>query len=241
MAMAAAEPSPAAVMTWARGLTAFPAAQAPGMLVPPVASTATPAVVVSRAAEVGEQRVVGDEPRSDEHGGSGNHLTGCQFDPGEAVVLDDEAGDRSVDDSDGAGGELLSLRRGEGIPVGEVDDVVGPLTDEVGMGERFWRTAEDAQGLFSDLVAVAVRAVEQISAPPFAHAGEVRGIVAQTRGDQDTTAPHSGPVVEPDVEAHPPGAGMGRVWRDRVDAAGQQVPAVAGDLVPTCGQQLGRR
>jgi hypothetical protein len=41
MAMAAAEPSAAAVITWARGLTAFPAAQTPEMLVRPVASTAT--------------------------------------------------------------------------------------------------------------------------------------------------------------------------------------------------------
>jgi hypothetical protein len=41
MAMAAAEPSPAAVMTCARGLVALPAAQTPGTLVAPVASTWT--------------------------------------------------------------------------------------------------------------------------------------------------------------------------------------------------------
>ena len=40
-AMAAAEPAPAAVMTWARGSTMLPAAQTPGTLVRPVASTMT--------------------------------------------------------------------------------------------------------------------------------------------------------------------------------------------------------
>jgi hypothetical protein len=39
--MAAAEPSPAAVITWARGLLAFPAAQTPGTLVRAAASTRT--------------------------------------------------------------------------------------------------------------------------------------------------------------------------------------------------------
>jgi hypothetical protein len=36
--MAAAEPAPAAVMTWARGSTTLPAAQTPGTLVAPVVS-----------------------------------------------------------------------------------------------------------------------------------------------------------------------------------------------------------
>jgi hypothetical protein len=39
--MATAEPSPAAVMTWARGLVALPAAQTPSTLVRPSASTRT--------------------------------------------------------------------------------------------------------------------------------------------------------------------------------------------------------
>lgn len=41
MAMAADDPSPAAVMTWALGLVAFPAAQTPATLVSPVWSTVT--------------------------------------------------------------------------------------------------------------------------------------------------------------------------------------------------------
>ena len=39
MAMAAADPAPAEVITWARGSATFPAAQTPGTLVNPVPST----------------------------------------------------------------------------------------------------------------------------------------------------------------------------------------------------------
>ena len=41
MAIAAADPAPAAVITWARGSTTLPAAQTPNALVRPVASTVT--------------------------------------------------------------------------------------------------------------------------------------------------------------------------------------------------------
>ena len=135
MAMAAAEPSPAAVMTWARGLTAFPAAQTPGTLCAPVASTCDPAVVVGGAAEAGEQVVVGHEPRPDEHRSPRHDLAGLELDAAQLVVLDDEAGDGFVDDADGAGDELFALVGGQGGAVGEEHDVVGPLTDEVGVGD----------------------------------------------------------------------------------------------------------
>jgi hypothetical protein len=39
--MAAADPAPAAVMTWARGSTALPATQTPATLVRPVLSAVT--------------------------------------------------------------------------------------------------------------------------------------------------------------------------------------------------------
>ena len=44
---------------------------------------------------------------------------------------------------------------------------------------------EDADGLVADLVAVAVGAVEQVAPPPFADAGYVRDLVAESGGDQD--------------------------------------------------------
>ena len=91
-----------------------------------------------------------------------------ELDAGQLVVLDDEAGDGVVDDADGAGDELFALVGGEGGAVGEEDDVVGPLPDEVGVGEGLRGAAEHAEGLVPDLVAVAVGAVQQVAAPALA-------------------------------------------------------------------------
>ena len=115
MAMAAAEPAPAAVMTWARGSTTLPAAQTPGTLVRPGAVDDGEAGVVELAAEGGEQVVgVGRDDRADEHRGPGDDPAVGEFDAGQAVVLDDEPGDLAVDDADAAGGELGWPRSGVG-------------------------------------------------------------------------------------------------------------------------------
>ena len=81
------------------------------------------------------------------------------------VVLDDQADDRGVDHADGAGGELLALVGGEHGAVGEEHDIVGPLPDEVGVGDRLGSAAEHPDGLVADLVPVAVRTVQEVAAP----------------------------------------------------------------------------
>ena len=53
------------------------------------------------------------------------------------------------------------------------------------MLDRAGRPAEDAEGLVAYLVAVAVGAVEEVSAPPLSHTGHVGHLVAQAGGDQD--------------------------------------------------------
>ena len=58
------------------------------------------------------------------------------------------------------------------------------------------RTAEHAEGLVADLVAVAVRAVQQVAAPPLADSGDVGEVVAQAGGDQDATGSQRPAVVE---------------------------------------------
>ena len=71
IAIAAAEPSPAAVITWARGSATLPAAQTPETLVRPVASTRDEAGLVELAAETVEQAVVrAGHCRADEDRGS---------------------------------------------------------------------------------------------------------------------------------------------------------------------------
>jgi quercetin dioxygenase-like cupin family protein len=63
----------------------------------------------------GEQGVVRDELRSDEHRGAGHDLAAFELDTGQLVVLDHEAGDGYVDEADGAGDQPLTLRDGQGF------------------------------------------------------------------------------------------------------------------------------
>ena len=65
-------------------------------------------------------------------------------------------------------------------------------------------SAEDAEGLVADLVAVAVRAVQQVAAPALAHPGKVGNDVAQAGGDQHAAGEQDATVVESHLEE--PGA-----------------------------------
>ena len=184
MAIAAAEPSPAAVITWARGFD--------GVAGHPDAGDAgaagrvgdDPAVVAAVAAELGEQVGVGHERRADEDGVAAHDAAVVELDAREPVVLDDEPRDRPLDDPDGPGEQLLALERGEGAGVVEVDDVAGPLPDDQGVLHGLRGAAEHAEALVADLVAVAVRAVQQVATPALADAREVGHLVAQPGGDQ---------------------------------------------------------
>jgi hypothetical protein len=90
MAMAAAEPSPAAVMTFARGVDGVPCCPDAGDAGTSGGVGDDPAVVVGGAAEAGQQAVVGQEPGPDEHCRSGYDPAGVELDAGQAVVLDDD-------------------------------------------------------------------------------------------------------------------------------------------------------
>ena len=245
IAIAAAEPSPAAVMTWARGLVALPAAQMPGTLVAPVASTWTHPVSRTAQPRFHEQRVVGSEPRPDEHGGAWDDATACDDDAGEAVVVDGEADHGFVDNADGTGHELFTLGGGQGGAVGEEHNVVGPLSDDVGVGEglRGGRgvAGENADGLVAYLVAVAVGAMQQVAAPPLTDAGDVRDLVAQPRGHQDAPRAQRRAVLEGDVEpSQGMSAGLGALG-DGGDGPGHEVASVAGDLRASGREQLAGR
>ena len=109
-AMAAADPSPAAVMTWARGLTRFPATQTPGTLVRPVASVAHPAVIVEVAAEADEQFVVRHEARRDEQRVARHDTAVAHLDTAQLVVGDDQLLDGALDDADLRGRSAGSAR-----------------------------------------------------------------------------------------------------------------------------------
>ena len=69
--------------------------------------------------------------------------------------------------------------------------------------------AEHAEGLVADLPAVAVRAVQQVLAPPLADAGDVGELVADAGGDEDRGArsglrpPASGTVKPGSMSSDP--------------------------------------
>ena len=232
--MAAAEPAPAAVMTWARGSTTFPAAQTPGTLVRPVVSVVTqpsPSTSQPRPTRRGlfgtktgrhEQRVAG-------HDTAVVHLHAAQA----VVLVDDQLFDGAFDDADGAGEQLGPLGGGEGVGWREVDEVVRPLAHDLGVPDGTRRAPDDAEPAVADLVAVAVGAVQDVAGPPVAEPGDVRQLVAQPGRDQQP--PRRDPLTVGEEDPEPAAA----VGHEVGDGAGDDLAAVPRDLVPAGGEQLG--
>lgn len=85
----------------------------------------------------------------------------------------------------------------------------------------------------ANLVAVAVRAVQDIAARPGAKAGEIRQFVAQAGGDQQPMSRNPSPISEECPKAAAP------VGHQVGDVAGDDFAAVARHLAAPCGQQFG--
>ena len=143
MAIAAADPSPAAVMTWARGSATLPATHTPGTLVGPSLSVTGQPSLVEVATETGEQVAVGDEARRDEQRVAGDSAV-VQLDAAQAVVLDDDPLRVALDDADP---RATSCCRSAPSASGrrEVHEVVGPLPDDLGVVDCRRRAAEHAE------------------------------------------------------------------------------------------------
>ena len=107
-----------------------------------------------------------------------------------------------------------------------------------------WATASGVpprtpSGLVADLVAVAVRAVQQVAAPPFGDAGDVGDLVAQAGGDQDSTGARTRPSASVTSNRGPSAGGVSR--GEVGDGAGDELAAVAGDLGSSLREQGGGR
>ena len=123
-------------------------------------------------AERGEEVVwVRRDVGPNEHCGAGHDLAVGEFDAGEPIVFDDEPGDFAVNDADAAGVGLDGFGGGRFLGVGEVEDVVGPLADELRVQDRAGVGADDPEGFVADLPAVAVGAVEEVASPALADTG----------------------------------------------------------------------
>ena len=110
--------------------------------------------------------------------------------------------------------------------------VVGPVTDDLGVAVGLRIAADDAEPAVTDLVAVAVGAVQDVSGPPVAQAGNGGQLVAQAGGDQKTPRLDAVPVGVHHPEAVAPVADQ-LAGRARNDLA-----SVLGDLVASNGEEL---
>jgi len=68
----------------------------------------------------------------------------------------------ALDDADGACCQLSALGCTEGARWGEVDQVVGPLADDLRVPDGTRSPAKDADPAVADLVAVAIGAVSRV-------------------------------------------------------------------------------
>ena len=108
--MAAAEPAPAAVMTWARGSTTLPAAHTPGTLVRPVES-----VVTQPSSSTSQPRSTSSWLFGTNRGGTNSASRGTtqpvvHLHATQSVVVDDQLFDFPFDHADRAGDQLGPLR-----------------------------------------------------------------------------------------------------------------------------------
>ena len=202
MAMAAAEPSPAAVMTWARGLTALPAAQTPGTLVRPVGSATTQPFSCVAQPRAGEQVAVRRRSRADEDRVAAD-------DPA-VLELDAAAAGRPRRPGGATGPSTMPMARAASCSRSSA--VRLPVWVKNTTSSDHWRIRSaccTASGvppstprrLVADLVAVAVGAVQQVAAPALAHAGEVGELVAEPGGDQHPPGDNGCTVGQRELEA----------------------------------------
>ena len=99
--------------------------------------------------------------------------------------------DGAFDDADGAGEQLGPFGGGEDVGWGEVDEVVGPLANDLGVADRARAATDDAELPVGDLVAVAVGAVQDVAGPPVAEPGDVGQLVVQAGRDDQRAVPRS--------------------------------------------------
>ena len=188
-------------MTWARGSTTLPAAHTPATVVRPVASTVTQPSVSSVAPRPTRRDVVRDEAGWHEQRVAGDDASVAHLHAAQPVaVVDDELVDGAFDDADGPGEQLGPFGGGEDVGRGEVDEVVGPLANDLGVADRARAATEDAELPVGDLVAVAVGAVQDVAGPPVAEAGDVGQLVAQAGCDEQPPCRDPAPVGEEDPE-----------------------------------------
>jgi hypothetical protein len=112
--------------------------------------------------------------------------------------------------SSGGAGEQLCPFGGGDVGWREVDEVVGPLANDLGVADRVRAATDDAELPVDDLMAVAVGAVQDVAGPPFAEAGDVGQLFDQAGRDDQSSCRDAAPVLE---ESPEPAGAVGVVDR----------------------------
>lgn len=188
--------------------------------------------IVDIAAQAGQKAVgMRDVDRPDEHRCSRDHATIDQFDTAQCVSIDHEPCDLTVHDLDAASLQLLKRVEAQVESVGEEDNVVRPLTDQQRVLDGIGSAAKHGDGLVTDFPAVAIRTVQQVLAPSFANAWEVRQLVTNPGRYEDPSR----------LQDSAFGKLGGKPWLEADDLAFDQLDAVSADLGASRGQKVGWR
>jgi len=199
MAIALAFPAPAAVMTWAVGVTTFPAAHTPGTLVWPKPSTITNPVVLSRW-----------HPRASRIWSLGrgcgamkaaSHSIVCAVvkdDPVEESGLARKVRYQADDHGDPERLQTVTVLGGEIDSIGDERNSVTVAAQQAGLFDRhlFRVAADHHEVLVAYLVSVAVRTVVDEGAPTFPEAGDVGQLVGEAGGDEHRSRINRGTALK---------------------------------------------
>ena len=191
IAIAAADPSPAAVITCARGLLAFPAAQTPETLVWPVGSTRTkPSSPTSQPSDSISPSSCGCSDGRMKIAARGMTRPSLSSTACRRSSATERRHDGSLDHRDASGVECCALLAGERVRVGEEDDVVRPLPQELRVLDGAGIGSEHADRLVAHLPAMAVGAVEEVAAPALPRAGNLGKLVDGAGREQQPSRCH---------------------------------------------------
>ncbi len=152
-------------------------------------------------AERGQQLGASVHARRDDDRVESYLATVGQPDPGQAGGTGLDLFDPAFGHGDATGLELLALLAGQrrtGVP--QQRHVRAELPEQQRLVDGGRAGGEDADALVPDLPAVAVRAVQDVDAPPGGESRHVGKLVAQARGEQQ---PAGHDCTRPDVHAEP--------------------------------------
>ena len=225
----------------------LPAVQSPGTEVAPVGSatayapstcpaTAKSATSTPRSASSAERETAGAPTARFR---SGTTVPDASRTPERTSSVVEDLDDLAVGEADAARLQAFTVLRARcRAGVGQQRDVVAELTEQQRLvrGQRRGRQHTDRRA--ARLVAVAVRAVQDVAAPALGEAGDVRQLVDQAGRDEHTSRVDVAPVGE--VRPEPRRSGSSRAAPGG-DLAVLDATAVRGEGGPAVREELGRR